>query len=334
MASLLTGGQALRGRALMDLVIRPFDYRTAAEYWTIDDAQTAFTVDAILGGTPGYRDLLVARPPQRLGDIADWLLAGPLNPSSTLFREDEYLLTEERSLSDRALYHSVVTAVADGKTSQGAIAAALGREQRSVQHPLKALEDAGFVTRTDDALRDRRPIYSLSDPIVRFHHVITRRDLARFEDRRTLEAWKSAQASFRTHVLGPHFEEISRRFVRDHASESTIGGNAATVGPAVVNDASEKARHQLDVVVRGRNNSGDSPVLALGQAKHTTTKRTRADLDRLDRVRTLVARNEPSANGARLMLFSAAGFESNLTREARARDDVELIDIQRMYRGH
>lgn len=282
MASLLTGSQALRGQALTDLVIRPFDYRTAAEYWTIDDAQTAFRVDAVLGGTPGYRDLLVARPPQRLEDIAAWLSAGPLNPSSTLFREDEYLLTEERSLSDRALYHSVVTALADGRTSQRAIAAALGREQRAVLHPLKALEDAGFVTRTDDALRDRRPIYSLSDPIVRFHHVITRRDLARFEDRRTAEAWESAQASFRTHVLGPHFEAISRRFVQDHTSESTIGDDAATVGPAVVNDARQKAQHQLDVVVRGRNNSGDSPVLALGEAKHTTTRRTRADLDRLD----------------------------------------------------
>lgn len=79
-----------------------------------------------------------------------------------------------------ALYHSVVTAIAGGNTSQTAVAQTLGREQRSVQHPLRALEDAGFVVATDDALRSRRPIYQIADPIVRFHHVVTRRDLARW----------------------------------------------------------------------------------------------------------------------------------------------------------
>lgn len=143
---------------------------------------------------------------------ARWLAAGPLNPSSALFREDDYLLTEERSFNDRALYHSVVTTVADGRSSQGAIAAALGREQRAVQHPLRALEEAGFIVRSEDALRSRRPIYTLADPIVRFHHVVTRRDLARFEDRRTTEALASAQPRFATHVLGPHFEDLARAF--------------------------------------------------------------------------------------------------------------------------
>ncbi len=90
-----------------------------------------------------------------------------------------------RALTDRQLYHSVVAAIAAGARNQTAIGHALQREQRSVQHPLHALEEAGFVIATDDALRSRRPIYRIADPIVRFHHVVTRRDLARFEDRRT-----------------------------------------------------------------------------------------------------------------------------------------------------
>ncbi len=101
--------------------------------------------------------------------------------------------------------HAVVggtpAAIVSGNTSQAAVAQALGREQRSVQHPLRALEDTGFVVASDDALRSRRPIYRIADPIVRFHHVVTRRDLARFEDRRTFEAWEDAQPRFRTHVL-------------------------------------------------------------------------------------------------------------------------------------
>ena len=206
---------------MLDLVIEAFDYRTAALYWGISDYETAFTVHAILGGTPGYRDLLPSPPPKRPRDIARWLEAGPLNPSSALFREDDYLLTEERVLTDRALYHSVVTEIANGRRTQSEIAAALGRDQRAVQFPIKALEDTGFVTRTDDALRDRRPTYALTDPIIRFHHLITRPALARFEDRDTTAAWTDANTAFRTHILGPHFEHLAQEFTRRHASPTT-----------------------------------------------------------------------------------------------------------------
>jgi uncharacterized protein len=333
MASLLTGTQALRGRASLDVVVTTFNYRAAARFWGITDPATAFRVYAILGGTPGYRDLLPAAPPRRLQDIDKWLAAGPLNPSSALFREDDYLLTEERSLTDRALYHAVVKAIADGSTSQGSIAAALGREQRAVQHPLTALEEAGFVSRAEDALRARRPIYGVADPIVRFHHVVTRRDIARFEDRRTLEAWADAQPRFATHVLGPHFEELARQFAFRYASEATVGGRVSTVGAAVVSDAREKAQHQLDVVALRREPNGSQSVLAIGEAKHTTVRRTISDLTRLDHIRKVVGAKDPTALSARLLLFSATGFERNLVAEANRRGDVELIDLQRIYSG-
>ena len=333
MAGLLTGSQALRGRASLDLVVHRFDLRTAAAYWGIDDPSTAFTVHAILGGTPGYRDLLTSAAPRRHSDIAKWLAAGPLNPASALFREDDYLLTEERTLPDRALYHSAITAIADGNTSQASIASALGREQRAVQHPLRALEESGFVTRTDDALRARRPIYGLADPIVRFHHVVTRRDLSRFEERRTIEAWNDAQPRFSAHVLGPHFEDVAREFTFRYASAETVGGRIASVGPAVVNDATGRTQHEIDIVGLARENDGSERVLCIGEAKHTAAKRTTADLNRLEHIRSLVAAKRPDAASARLLLFSANGFDRALLDTASRRADVDLIDLARIYRG-
>ena len=333
MTTLLEGSQALRGRATVDIVVRAFDFRTSADFWGIDDPATALLVNAVVGGTPGYRDLLPASPPKRPADFAKWLATGVLNPASALFREDDYLLTEDRSLSDRQLYHSVVSAIAGGARTQSSIAQALGREQRSVQHPLRALEEAGFVVATDDALRSRRPIYRITDPIVRFHHAVTRRDLARFEDRRTADAWDDAQLRFKTHVLGPHFEELAREFVFRFASPDTTGGPVATVAPAVVNDAKQKSQYDIDVVALGRERKGTTPILALGEAKHTEAKRTLGDLTRLETIRGLVAKKQQSAESARLLLFSANGFDANLTRAAATRDDVDLIDIQRLYRG-
>ncbi len=333
MANLLVGTQALRGRASHDLPVGTFDYRTAARFWGIDEPKVAFHVHAVLGGTPGYRDLVAAKTPTRMADFARWLEQGVLNPASAMFREDDYLLTEERSLSDRALYHAVVGAIAAGNSSQASIAAAVGRENRAVQHPLKALEEAGFVARDDDMFKNRRPIYRLADPIVRFHHVVTRRDLARFEDRRFTDAWAHAQPRFSTHVLGPHFENLARDFVFKFASPATTGGQVGEVGAAVVNDYRARAQHELDVVAKVRKSSGAIEVAAIGEAKHTTQVRTIADLTRLEGIRTLLVDRGKAPPTTKLLLFSAMGFDRNLLAAAEARDDIELVDLDRMYRG-
>ena len=333
MASLLEGAQALRGRATHDLPLGTFDYRTAARFWGISDARTAFAIHSVVGGTPGYRDLLPVKTPSRMSDFARWLEQGVLNPASALFREDDYLLTEERSLTDRALHHAVVGAISAGNTTQSAIAAALGREARAVQHPLRALEDAGFVTRLDDMLRSRRPIYGLAAPIVRFHHVVTRPDLARFEDRRFRDAWADAQPRFSAHVLGPHFEQLAREFTLKFASAATSGGTVASVGPAVINDPRARTQHELDVVAKSRTRSGANRVAAIGEAKHSVRPRTVADLTRLEHIRSMLIDRSEATTDTKLMLFAASGFDHNLTATAETRGDIELVDLDRMYSG-
>ncbi|HUG86518.1 MAG TPA: helix-turn-helix domain-containing protein [Euzebya sp.] len=334
MAQLLGGQQALRGRAVMDLSLGPFDYRLAARYHGIDDPATALRVDAVLGGTPGYRDLAPAAP-NAVEGLSDWLAAGVLNPSSALFREDDYLLAEEQTLTDRGLYHAVLRAVADGATTVTQVAAALGRDKTGVGYPLRSLEAAGFISRTEDALRRRRPIYRVADPIVRFHHVITRPDLARFEDRRTAEAWQDALPRFSGQILGPHFEHLAREFIRRHASAAMLGGAVATVGPAVINDARARRTHELDVVVHGRAEDGGAPLLAIGEAKHTSRQRGLADLRRLEHIRGLLeSAGHRAASDARLLLFSAAGFDADLATEVGRRADAAMIDLDQMYHLH
>jgi hypothetical protein len=89
MAALLEGAQALRGRATHDLPVGTFDFRTAALFWGIKDPKTAFYVHAVIGGTPGYRDLVAAKTPARMADFSRWLEHAVLNPASAMFREDD-----------------------------------------------------------------------------------------------------------------------------------------------------------------------------------------------------------------------------------------------------
>ncbi|MEX0985012.1 MAG: hypothetical protein WD096_08180 [Actinomycetota bacterium] len=273
-----------------------------------------------------------AAPPKAPAGFGKWLAKGPLNPASALFREDDYLLTGESTLTDRALYHSVLAAIAQGKTTQGAIASSLGREQRGVQYPLAALEETGFVYRDDDLLRQRRPTYRLADPILMFHHVVTRPDLARFEERRTDEAWADAQDRFNSQVLGPQFEQVARDFTAT-LSSPMLGGVASRVGRAVINDAAGKTAHELDVVVLNATARNRKPrVLLIGEAKFTHDAPSIAALERLERIRDLLAaRDDVDSRDVRLALFSGFGFKEALTRVARDREDLLLFDLPDLF---
>ena len=75
------------------------------------------------------------------------------------------------------------------------------------------------------------------------------------------------------------------------------------------------------------------PGVAIGSAKHTATTMNPAHLHRLQHLRSLLATRGRDAKDAKLLAFSASGFDRALTDEARGRADVELIDLERLYRG-
>ena len=229
MGELLSGTRALRGRARLDLTVRAFDVRQTAAFWEAPDPVAGFALHAVVGGTPGYRDLIGAAPGPGQDALFDWLGASLLNPSHAMFREAEYLLTEDPRLTDRALYHSVLGAVSNGARTPTALGGVLGRPVTSLEHPLSILAGAGYLRRDDDVLLQRRPRLRVSDPVIRFDQVVRRPRLAQLEERRTAAAWADSQAAFSSAVLGPHFEDLARWWTARH--EGWPGRSARWVRP-------------------------------------------------------------------------------------------------------
>jgi hypothetical protein len=94
MSELLSGARPLRGRARLDLVVRPFDFRLSREFWGIEDLDVAFRLHSIMGALPETGDLTDGAP-QSLHELDDWLAATVLNPAHALFGEADYLLRED-----------------------------------------------------------------------------------------------------------------------------------------------------------------------------------------------------------------------------------------------
>jgi len=336
MTDLLSGSRALRGRALVDLCLKPFTYRRAASFWGIEDPELAVQVHAIFGGTPGYRDLVTDPPPKRTGGLEGWLAKHVLSPTHVLFREADYLLREDPRVTDRALYYSILTAIAAGGTTPTGVGAAVGRPAQSLAYPLSVLESAGFVDRVDDVLLQRRPRLLLADPIIRFHQLVTAPRVAMLEEGHAADAWRSAAETFASNILGPHFEHLARAWVVLHGRDEGLRERAGVVGPTVVNDPAGRTRHEIDVVglAEGQAPRSRHPrVVLLGEAKHSARRLTMFNLDRLDRLRSLLAGRGVDASGAQLALFTRSGVDAHLARAAARRDDVVLVDVPRLY-GH
>jgi uncharacterized protein len=327
MNNLLSGTKALRGRAAVDMRLQPFDLITTAQHWGINDPAAALRLHATLGGSPGYRNLASSPPPQSLQEFDTWISATVLNPGQALFSrsEAEYLLREDPQFTGNALHYAIINAVAIGATSPAKIGGLLERDRTSLSRPLEMLTSSGYLDYSTDPLWERRPVITVADPIIRFHNLVTvpKRDL--IETGNSIQAWRDSQPTFISRILGPHFEECSRQWLRRHA-DSSLRGEASMVASTVINDRGGRAKHEIDVIALNRG-SGRTTVSLIGEAKATLVRRGPADLERLERLKEILRDQGHDVTSTRLAIFSLEGFHPDLVTIARRRGDVLLVDL-------
>lgn len=333
MRRLLLGTAPLRGRAVMELVMPPFDYREAADFWGLrNDPDTAFKVNALLGGTPAYR-AMSGGTPASAAELDQWVADGLLDPASAIFREGNVLLYEQPEVSDPALYFSVLAAIADGSAKRSEIASLLGRPDTSLRHALSVLEELRLITKIEDALRPRRPVYELAEPVIRFAQLLIRPHEATLTARGGLQVWRDSVDTVSSKIYGPHLESLAREWTLLHASIDTLHGRVNQVHPATVSCRDHKAGHEIDVVAIADLPHEPVRIMAIGEAKATEKPVGHGELTRLEHLRDLLPPGK-TIGVVTLLLFSRCGFTAELSRDAKGRGDVELVDIERLYYGN
>lgn len=330
MRALTVGEAPLRGRAGLELVMQPDDFRTAATRLEApEDPELAARVFAVIGGVVGYAtDMVNDDLPTTIHDFERWIVDRVLSPAAPLHYEATTLLAEDPSLAGGSdlLHHSILGAIANGSVTAGNIAKRVGRAVPNLAPALNRLVEAGFVTRHVDPVRKQRPVYALADPYLQFHYAVLEPHRTALRSRDRGEVWRERLIdTFNSHVRGPVFEQQARTWVERFASQESIGGAADHVGPSVAHV--DKIDVELDVVVAA---SGDDPsartVIAIGEAKAGETLTLR-HLHRLERARSALG---PRASTAKLLLF---GVEFHEELRKLDRHDLELIDLERLYNG-
>ncbi|GAA4625781.1 ATP-binding protein [Actinoallomurus vinaceus] len=325
MGGLLAGSAPLRGRANLELVIRPFPYPLAARFWEVTEPRLAVLLHSIVGGTPAYRRFVNDQSPAGLDDFDDWVLRTVLDPGTPLFREARYLLEEEADVRDTALYHSILAAVANGNNTRGAIAGYIGRKAADIGHHLNVLEDCCLLRRDADLFRSGRSRYRIAEPLIVFYEAVMRPRWGLLESGRAAPIWADAKPRFLSQVAGPHFEQLCRDFAM-LAPSHVFGDLPGDVGSGVVTGAREQI--EVDVVVLGPAVPGEPRrVLSLGEAKWGDVMGVR-HVDRLRRARDLLGDRGYDVRDTVLACYSGAGFDERL------RDDsgrIALIGLDELY---
>ena len=330
MRGLLAGTAPLRGRASLELLLHPFGYRDAASFWQVaGDPELAIRLHALVGGTPAYRDMCNNVSPKSARDLDRWVAANLLNPASAMFREGNALLSGEDRVVDTAIYFAVLTAISQGRTRRGEIAAAVGKADGALAHPLTVLTEAGLVAPLSDATKQKRTTYHLAEPALRLHQLVIAPNESRLTRHHGSDVWAEVADTVAARIYGPHFEDLARTWCAEHASKATLGGTASKVGPTVVACPEHRGNHEIDVVAIEVVAQSADRITALAEAKWRTGAVGLDQLTRLEHLRTLM---RLPAN-VKLLLFSRTGFSKALHVAAARRGDVELVDLPRLYTG-
>lgn len=155
----------LFGRRTAQMHLRAFNHLDAAKFHPKYSQADQARVYSLCGGIPAY--LLMFRQEFSVEqNIREQLLT----ESAALYREADFLLREE--LRDLINYHSILQALAQGKSSPTGVSRETGIEQRALNYYLTQLTDLGYaqrrypITEKKPAQRDVR--YALDDPLLRF----------------------------------------------------------------------------------------------------------------------------------------------------------------------
>ncbi len=333
MAQLLGGGAPLRGRAVLELIVRPFGFRDAAAFWGLSgDPELAFRVNALVGGTPAYLEMCGGSGPSTLDGFDRWVERRLLNPASAMFREGGLLLREEPSIADPTSYAAVLTAISAGNHRRTEIASALGRPATALGHLLTGLQQIGLVEQLNDALRERRGSFKITEPIVRLHQLIMQRREPELVSGQAARVWRSNADTVAAKIYGPHFEDLAREWCLLHAGAVTLGGTASAVRPSEIPCRAHRQGHEIDVVVTETTSFAADRITAIGEAKGTLAPVGVPQLQRLEHLRALLPEARVDKQ-SKLLLFARSGFTEGLAGVARSRADVELVDLSRLYSG-
>lgn len=309
----LGGGQApLFGRFTLRHKLLPMNYRDIARFYADSAYSVRDTLAAygILGGTPRYHALF--DPAKRLGHN---ICSHVLSPLGLLHNEPEVLMSSSR-IRHAFPYNTTLRAIADGCTRPSAISQQVGASSAQMSFYLRNLMDLEWVSREYPfgETSDRRAIYKIADPFIRFWYRFVAGLRSELEFQATESVYASRVEPHLNDYMGLHaFEDICHQYLRQRGPHM-LGQPIRRAGRYWTRDG----QLELDMVAEL-----DDGHYLLGECKWSSSPVGLGVYhglrDKVSRLREAEYLDRPT-----YAIFSLAGFRDDL-KQAAAREGVLLI---------
>lgn len=305
----------LYGRRTAQFLIRPFDYKTSAQFvpsWTAADKAV---IHGITGGVPKYLELIDPEKNLRQ-NIIDLFL----KESGYLFEEPGNLLKQE--LREAASYNAVIEAIAAGATKVSEIAGKAKIDTSTTAHCLEVLISLGIVAKemaiTEESNK-RKTYYSIQDTMFRFWYRFIPGQIDAILSKEGEMLYDEVIEKELPMYMGKIFEDICKQYLMGASRKGTLPLKILKIGRWWGNNPKKKREEEIDLV--GLNLSRKQAIF--GECKYRNERLGKEVLDSLLEKAQLLKGFEERF----YILFSKSGF----TPHVEAAEHVLLVSLEDMY---
>ena len=269
----LNASEPLYGRCRVILKVEPIDFEWLRIVFPKSTPIERFEHYAVWGGVPRYWEVCQ-------GERRVWktLRDEVFSPNGLFHDEPTFVLKDD--LEGSAQASSVLALIGQGTERPSEIAARLQVPQTALGRPLRRLMDLGLVYRDipfgSDAKGNKKSLYKLSDPFLRFWYTFVLPHYSNPHFLRTEEDWNTLRGPF--HVfLGSAWENLVRATLLRKPIEG-VSFRWTKVGRWWGTGLNRRPM-EIDIVAE----SADGSTLLVGEAKLALTKQeakhVRAELE-------------------------------------------------------
>lgn len=207
----------LYGRRTGQLELKPFDYRTASEFFPDWSAQDKLMAYGVLGGIPAY----LAQFDSAIS-FEENLQTKILQKGTFLSEEAEFLLKTE--LRDTKTYASLLRVVAAGNTTMKDITSKMNMDARAISTYLANLQTLHIIQR-DVSLNEpapeksRKGRYTIQDNFLNFWFRFVEPNITYLETHRGQYLYESIIQPQLSTYMGGIFERICQQYVLYYGQE-------------------------------------------------------------------------------------------------------------------
>jgi AAA+ ATPase superfamily predicted ATPase len=229
----------LYGRRTGQIKVLPFDYETSAKFYPQRNSEEKAIIYGVTGGIAKY--LLLFSNNRKINEL---ITNNFFNSNELLFEEPTNLLKQE--LREPALYNSIITAVATGRTRINQISAKTALESATCVKYLSNLVDLGIIKREIPIMEteaSRKSFYRLNDGLFRFWYRFVYENISKIQRGLGEQVFNDV----RQHIpdfMGDVFEQICLEYMWKAALPFSI----SDVGRWWGNNPIKRCEQEIDLI--------------------------------------------------------------------------------------